>query len=126
MNKLPQNISGKIVKFSGNGRKLGYPTANLAVATNLADGVYFGWAMLGESEKQPTLIFIGTPTTVGDKERRVEAHILDLPDKDYYDQNLEIEVAHFHRSNQKFASIDELRKAMNDDERAARSWFSEH
>ncbi len=126
MSNLPQIIKGRTTKFAGNGRKLGYPTANLAVATDLADGVYFGWAALGKSEKQPALIFVGTPTTVGDSERRVEAHILDLIDKDYYGQNLELEVAYFHRPNQTFDSVEKLLQVMKQDEQAGRSWFSHH
>lgn len=133
MNKLPQTIKGTVARFAGNGRKLGYPTANLAVATDLADGVYFGWACLSgrqaeleNQDRQPALIFIGTPTTVGDTTRRVEAHILDLPDRDYYGQKLKLEVAHFHRDNQKFGSVDELIVAMKQDEVAGRSWFKKH
>ena len=120
---IPQVMKGITVKFAGNGRKLGYPTANLDVETNLDDGVYFGWAKLAGGKQQPALIFIGTPTTVGDIERRVEAHILDLPDKDYYGQKLELEVMYFHRPNQTFASIGGLVEAMKKDEATARSWF---
>lgn len=123
MSKLPKTISGQTVRFAGNGRKLGYPTANLAVVTDLSDGVYFGWARLEKLEKQPALIFIGTPTTVGDTERRIEAHILDLGDKDYYGQNLELEVLYFHRPNQTFGSVEKLLQVMKQDEIAGRSWF---
>jgi riboflavin kinase / FMN adenylyltransferase len=122
----PQEINGTIVRYAGNGRKLGYPTANLDAGTDLDDGVYFGWATLGKKTRQPALIFIGVPTTIGDTQRRVEAHILDLPDKDYYGQKLELDVAYFHRPNQKFDSIDDLLVAMKADEVAARSWFEQH
>lgn len=119
-------LEGTITRFASNGRKLGYPTANLDVHTDLKDGVYFGWATLGGEAKQPALVFIGTPTTVGDTERRVEAHVLDLPDRDYYGQKLKLEVAHFHRPNQKFGSVEELVVAMKADETAARHWFNKH
>lgn len=126
MNHEPlATITGVVEKFTGNGRLLGYPTANLSVPTNLEDGVYFGWAKLGTKTKQPSLIFIGTPTTVGDTERRVEAHILDLADKDYYGEALELGVIYFHRSNENFDSIEELIVVMKDDEVKARSWFGE-
>lgn len=126
MNKLPQTIKGTVTRFAGNGRKLGYPTANLAVQTDLSDGVYFGWASLAGKPERPALIFIGTPTTVGDTKRRVEAHILDLEDKDYYGQELELKIAHFYRPNQTFDSVDDLVKAMKADEQAGRSWFNLH
>lgn len=125
MGEVLGNIKGMVVRFAGNGRKLGYPTANISSATELADGVYFGKATMGEYENRPALIFIGTPTTVGDTQRRVEAHILDITDTDYYGQKLELEIRHFHRSNQTFESIDELVVAMKADETAGRAWFKQ-
>jgi riboflavin kinase/FMN adenylyltransferase len=118
-------IKGVITAFKGNGRKLGYPTANLRVATDLADGVYFGYADLDVYRRQPAIIFIGTPTTVGDTERRVEAYLLDIPDKDYYDLPLQLSIESFHRSNRTFDSVDDLMVAMKEDEVAARSWFGQ-
>lgn len=116
-------IKGLTVRFAGNGRKLGYPTANLKIDTTLADGVYFGTANLNTYIDQPALIFIGTPTTVGDTERRVEAHLLDITDEDYYGLELELDILYFHRPNQTFDSVDELTVAMNNDESTARKWF---
>lgn len=116
-------LSGTTLPFEGNGRSFGYPTANIQTATDLADGVYFGYAKLGEYTHHPALIFIGTPVTIGAKEYRVEAHLLDITDKDYYGQTLRLEVCHFHRSNKLFGSVDELLAAMQADDSAARKWF---
>ncbi len=121
-----ETIKGTIVRFAGNGRKLGYPTANLAVQTDLKDGVYFGRAQLGSYKNQPAMIFIGTPTTVGDKGRRVEAHLLDITDKNYYGQKLYLDILFFHRQNQTFDSVDELLETMKGDETTARVWFKTH
>lgn len=118
-----QSLSGTVTAFKGNGRKFGYPTANIAADTSLDDGVYFGYANLSKYIKQPALIFIGTPTTVGDTDRRVEAHLLDITDQDYYDLQLELEIVHFHRPNQTFSSVDELLTAMRQDEQVGRAWF---
>lgn len=120
---MKEKIEGVITKYKGNGRKLGYPTANLNVDTELADGVYFGYAELDGYTHHPALIFIGTPTTVGDTERRVEAHLLDAIDKDYYDMPLQLEVHKFHRSNKNFDSIDDLLIVMKADDQTAREWF---
>lgn len=125
MTDLPAQLSGTVTRYKGNGRKLGYPTANMHVQTDLADGVYFGFADLGGKVHQPALIFIGVPTTLGDTERRVEAHVLDLLDIDYYDSPLQLEVAVYHRQNHTFASIDELLAVMHDDEAQARAWFKQ-
>ncbi len=120
----PVTLSGTVTRFQGNGRRLGYPTANLTTETDLADGVYFGFADLADWTRHPAIIFIGTPTTMGDTARRVEAHLLDITDKDYYDLPLKVSIEHFHRPNQKFASAAELIEAMQADEAAARHWFT--
>ena len=116
-------LKGVVSTYSGNGRKLGYPTANIKAQTKLADGVYFGFAKLCKFVDRPALIFIGTPTTVGDRDRRVEAHLLDIPDADYYGAELELNILQFHRPNQTFGTVDELIKHMKQDEKAGRQWF---
>ncbi len=119
-------LEGTVTAFSGNGRSLGYPTANLTSITTLKDGVYFGYADLDKYQNNPALIFVGVPTTVGDTKRRVEAHLLDIIDKDYYGQHLNIRVHRFFRPNKKFASLDELLIAIRADEVAGREWFNRH
>ncbi|MDQ5885115.1 MAG: riboflavin kinase / adenylyltransferase [Patescibacteria group bacterium] len=124
MNKvLPAKLKGTVTAFSGYGRRLGYPTANIATKTYLKDGVYFGYATLDDYKNNPALIFIGQPITVGDSIRRVEAHLLDVPDKDYYGKDLNLQIEYFHRNNAKFNSIDDLIIAMKNDEKSARIWF---
>lgn len=121
-----KTLAGVTLRFSGNGRKLGYPTANITDKTNLDDGIYFGYATLGVYRRHPAMIFVGTPVTVGDSTRRVEAHLLDIEDKDMYDQNLQLEILHFYRPNKKFATVGELITAMHTDETSARAWYKEH
>lgn len=120
---LPVYLQGIVTAYQGNGRKLGYPTANIASQTSLEDGVYFGYASLGSYKDWPCEIFIGEPITMGNNERRVEAHILGIEDRDYYGQELELTVRYFHRSNVKFESMEKLIIAMKADEKAARNWF---
>jgi riboflavin kinase / FMN adenylyltransferase len=122
---LPVSLAGSVTKFKGDGRRLGYPTANLITETDLQDGVYFGFADLKNWKHQPALIFIGTPITMGEISRRVEAYLLDISDEDYYNLPLRLIVSYFHRSNQKFENMDELIKAMKADEAAGRQWFAE-
>ena len=120
---LPVTLFGTVTPFQGNGRLLGYPTANITTQTDLADGVYFGYATLGDYIDKPSLIFVGVPLTFGQKQRRIEAHILDIPDQDYYDKHLTAQILHFHRSNQKFSGVEELVKVIKGDDRVARDWF---
>lgn len=119
----PVTISGIVSRYKGNGRELGYPTANLNTNTELEDGVYFGYASLAEWQDHPAIIFIGVPTTMGDTERRVEAHLLDIPDEDYYGLKLELRIYHYHRANQNFEGVEKLLEVMKNDELVARQWF---
>lgn len=120
----PHKLMGTVTPFAGDGRALGYPTANILATTDVMDGVYFGFANLGPYVRHPALIFVGIPTTMGQIERRVEAHLLDIPDQDYYDLNLELELVHYHRSNQTFKTVKDLKGAMKQDDLVARAWFS--
>jgi riboflavin kinase / FMN adenylyltransferase len=121
--KLPVTLSGTVTRYKGDGRRLGYPTANIDQPTDLADGVYFGFADLANYTQRPALIFIGVPTTMGDSKRRIETHILDIPDDDYYGLEIAVRVHHFHRPNQTFASVKQLLEVMKSDEAAGRAWF---
>lgn len=125
MNKIISSVelSGITKPFEGNGRGFGYPTANIQVTTDLAEGIYFGFAKLGNYKNQPALIFIGTPTTVGASIHRVEAHLLDIVDKDYYGEQLLLDIHYFHRPNQHFGSIKKLRSVMKQDELTIRAWI---
>jgi len=121
--ELPVELQGIVTRFKGNGRRLGYPTANINTTTGLADGVYFGFADLADWRHHPAIIFIGTPTTMGDTERRLEAYLLDIPDQDYYGHDMRVSIEHYHRSNKTFNNPDELMQAMRSDETTARRWF---
>lgn len=118
-------LTGTVTPFAGDGRALGYPTANIVTTTDLPDGVYFGFANLGPYNRHPSLIFVGVPTTMGQVERRIEAHLLDIPDQDYYGLALEVELVQYHRANRTFAGIEELQQAMKNDESVARVWFGD-
>ncbi|HUC20346.1 MAG TPA: riboflavin kinase, partial [Candidatus Polarisedimenticolaceae bacterium] len=122
--QLPVTFPGTVTRFQGNGRKLGYPTANFTTSTSLADGVYFGFSDLDAYHEHPSVIFIGTPTTMGDTLRRLETHLLDIPDADYYDLSIEVSPHYFHRSNQTFSSVEALVEAMKADEAAMRRWLT--
>lgn len=117
----PFKLAGEVVKGQQLGRKIGFPTANLFLNEDLIvplSGVYSGMARLGE-ESFHAVINIGKKPTVGVfKDDLVEAHILDF-DRDIYGQNLEILFMDRIRDEQKFDSLDELKKQIQLDCNAA-------
>lgn len=118
----PFKLAGTVKPFSGQGRKLGYPTANIECAPDTPEGTFVGYTTLMNHDL-PSIIFIGAPVTLGETYKRAESYILDLEDKDLYGQEILIEVIHKLRDNQKFKSVDELVKQIKLDETLARTWF---
>ncbi len=72
-------LSGVVVVGDQRGRELGFPTANLPVAADLAtpaDGVYAGWLRRLDQPsaiRMPAAISVGTNPTFDGVERRVES-----------------------------------------------------
>ncbi len=105
--QLPIQIKGVVKKFSGNGRRLGYPTANIEVDDDAPEGIFFGYTTL-EGRKLPSIIFIGAPITLGIMNKRAESYILDFVDRDLYDTRIELEIVKKLRDNHKYGSVEQL------------------
>jgi riboflavin kinase/FMN adenylyltransferase len=108
-------VPGTVVPGSKRGRELGYPTANLATAYNLAlpaDGVYATWAVRPSTgEVLPSVTSVGTRPTFEDDVRLVEVYIVDY-DADLYGQTIQAHFVSFIRPQIKFESITSLVKQM--------------
>ena len=120
------SVVGTVVRGDQRGRALGFPTANVAIAglAAPADGVYAGWLHVLDPEKGqarasqalPVAISVGTnPTFDGERERRVEAYVLDRADLDFYDKRVEISFVARIREMVKFDGIDALVRTMAND-----------
>jgi len=98
------------------------PTHGLAAP---ADGVYAGWLSIQDTLDQPALpaaISVGTnPTFDGERERRVEAYVLDRSDLELYDVRVQISFVARIRGMVAFHSVDALLAAMADDVERARA-----
>jgi riboflavin kinase / FMN adenylyltransferase len=108
----PAEVEGVVVLGDQRGGTLGFPTANLAVASDLlvpAFGIYAGWA-LGHR----AAISIGTNPHYGGTERRVEAYLLDYAD-DLYGRRVVVELWERLRDEAVFESEAELIAAIDDD-----------
>ena len=116
------SLSGTVRPYRGDGRRLGYPTANIEIPNDTAEGTFVGWVTL-RGQKHPATIFIGAPVTLNDPVKRAEAHILDFADEDLYGEEITMQVVHKLRDNFKFSSQAELIKHMQRDEQDARAYF---
>jgi riboflavin kinase/FMN adenylyltransferase len=75
-----------------------------------ADGVYAGrLRVLPDGEPMPAAISVGTnPTFDGERERRVEAYVLDRDDLDLYDETVEVSFVARLRGMVRFDSVEAL------------------
>lgn len=117
-------LSGVTKPFKGNGRKLGYPTANIDVDANTPEGQFLGTVEFNGDTYNAT-IFVGVPVTMGDTIKRAEAHILDFEDRDLYSTDMTFYVEHRLRDNRFFDFEELLIKQMRQDETEARKYFKE-
>jgi len=99
-----------VVVGDQRGRKLGFPTANVAIGTDvdLADGVYAGFVELSDGERRRAAISVGRrPHYYEAGERLVEAHLLDF-DGDLYGEMIRVVIGQLVREQRSFATEDEL------------------
>ncbi len=117
----PYAITGHVVKGDQRGRDLGFPTANVPThgLAAPADGVYAGWLRrLDEpgSDPMPAAISVGTnPTFDGERERRVEAYVLDRTDLELYGVPVEISFVARLRGMVAFEGVEALVETMKGD-----------
>ncbi|MET3960468.1 riboflavin kinase/FMN adenylyltransferase [Marmoricola sp. OAE513] len=117
----PYAVTGVVVKGDQRGRELGFPTANVPTqgVAAPADGVYAGWLRRTDVEGEapfPAAISVGTnPTFDGERERRVEAYVLDRTDLDLYGATVEISFVARLRGMVAFEGIEALIETMKGD-----------
>lgn len=120
----PHEVRGLVVMGDGRGRELGYPTANVAVASEVqlpADGVYAGEYVLPDGTVHGSAISLGTrPQFYEDGAVLLEANVLDWRG-DLYGQHARVRFVERLRGQQRFADLDALMVQMARDVEAARS-----
>jgi len=75
----PPELRGKVTRGEGLGRKLGFPTANLAVDERLVqpgEGIYAARTEV-KNRLYRSVFYVGTRPTIDDKSLRLEVHLLD-------------------------------------------------
>ena len=121
------SLSGKVQPGAQIGRKLGFPTANVALNNELLppNGVYVVRANTsGESLKG--VANLGTRPTLGDDHKRIlEVHILDFTG-DLYEHKIEVEFLEFLRPEIPFENKDALKNQIAQDVIKTREWFTEN
>ena len=118
----PFRMEGHVIRGAGLGKKLGYPTANLAIRAEPSplSGVLAVFARIEDGPWLPAVTNLGRRPAVGGKEPLLEVHFFDF-DQDLYGKRLEVQFVAKLRDEFNFDSIDERVEQMIKDETAARA-----
>lgn len=114
----PYPLEGRVTDGYKVGRKIGFPTANLAISHPdkliPCEGVY-AVSVYVEGEKYAGMLNIGhRPTLNNGTNLSIEVHILGFAGNIYH-QPIRLELLHFLRHEMKFESVDELVLQMQKD-----------
>ena len=123
----PYGLSGRVMYGEQLGRKLGFPTANMALLRHLAPvgGIFAARVHgLGDSPKDATA-YVGHRPAVDGTQTLLETHLLDFSGE-LYGRKLEVELLQRLREDRHFDSLDALTAQMQEDVRAARRWLADH
>ena len=117
----PYTIIGKVVNGYHEGRKLGFPTANLDIShfgqLIPAPGVYAVKARMEHTVVwKHGMMNVGTRPTFNGKQLTLETHLFNF-EGDIYDQFLLVGFAKRIRGEQKFESPEELAEQLREDEK---------
>ena len=124
---LPYSVSGIVVHGNQNGRKIGFPTANMALKADnkfipqlgvylcqvkIEAGLFFGLTNMGYR-----------PTLNKDDGIHIETHLLDF-DGELYGQKIEIQFIEKIRSEKRFDSFEDLKNQIAADLAWARMYLA--
>lgn len=124
----PFDLDGVVVRGDQRGRALGFPTANLATPCEAPprDGVYAVRARVlspdGAGPWRDGVMNLGSRPTVN-AGRSLEVHLIDR-DEDLYGRTLRVRFVTRLRHEQRFNSIEELRRQIERDVASARAALS--
>lgn len=120
----PYSIRGRVLHGQKLARQLGSPTANVQLKRRKAplQGVYLVSAEVN-GQRYPGVANIGVrPSVTGDGRAHLEVHLLDFAG-DLYGQNMTVAFHRKLRDEQRFASLEALKKAIDADIAAARVYW---
>lgn len=119
-------LSGEVLHGKELGRRLGFPTANLALPEGLiapAYGVYATLVTLPDGSAHPAVTNVGVRPTVHDQlGRLVEAWILDCT-AELYGEKIRVEFFTRLRGEKKFDSLEALREEVLRNADETRAYF---
>lgn len=116
----PYSITGSVAHGFQEGRRIGFPTANIVPesAEKLVpgNGVYATRVSVEGGEWMPAMLNIGTNPTFQRQQTTIEAHIIGF-EGDIYGRKVRVEFGRKLRDEQRFESIEALQKQLEADKK---------
>lgn len=112
----PYTIRGRVVRGAGRGRRLGFPTANLAVDAGKlipSQGVYAGVVLVGGEHHKCVVNIGGRPTFPGDG-GAVEVHVINF-NGNIRGKVVRVDLLERFRDELQFSDVLDLRKQIKRD-----------
>lgn len=118
----PYSIKGTVIEGLGNGRTIGFPTANLDLDFDYVlpkEGVYNGYCYI-DDEKYKAIISVGTHPTIQTLSKPIiEVHVIDF-DGNLYGKFIDVHFIRRTRNIIKFNDFLELQKQLEKDKEIAK------
>ncbi len=114
------SIEGTVVHGRGLGSKIGFPTANIDISKNIklpGSGVYLTKSSI-DNQLFDSITNIGSNPTINDyltDRISCETHVIGYSSLNLYGKEIVIQFKRKIRNEQKFDSLDQLRKAIEND-----------
>lgn len=122
---MPYTIMGKVSHGNRIGRTLGFPTVNVLPEKNKLlppNGVYYSKVRWKDKEYDAISNVGYKPTVTDEKIMGVESYLYGFAEE-IYDEDVEVSLLEFKRSEQQFASLESLRKQLKEDIAAGKKYF---
>tara|TARA_E500000331_G_scaffold54640_1_gene48305 strand:+ start:700 stop:1626 length:927 start_codon:yes stop_codon:yes gene_type:complete len=112
------NLTGKVIKGDGLGKRIMYPTANIFIKEKYKiipkDGVYLIKTFI-KNKFYNGMMNIGHRPTIGANEKSLEVHLFNF-NKDIYGEQISVDIISKIRDEKKFSSIEALKDQLVKDE----------
>ncbi len=120
----PYRMCGRVAHGDQRGRTIGFPTANIYLHRKASpvQGVFAVEVFGLDAEPLPGVANVGTRPTVDGTRALLEVHLLDFA-QDIYGRYVQVDFLHKLRDEQKFASLDDLKRQIAFDAAQARNFF---
>ncbi len=121
----PYSLSGKVSHGQKLGRELGFPTINIKMGdkTLIVKGIFAVRVKGIDNRVLPGVASIGTRPTVNGIDTILEVYILDF-DQNVYGYCVDVEFLHKIRDEEKFDSLEELTRHIENDIKLAKNYFT--